>query len=179
MNTLNGIFVSLTTMGQTQLSPNELLYLGITSSDGNQEFVLDVGASTESQHNSLFTFSIGQAAALFGGRALGIATGHLAAMSAVTHVYLRRANPSVGEPSRWQLRSALVYLMYQQAPFRIFSTNGAENCRSAAHVWLQEVGHSGKLIQSPNVPNISRQPLWGGQPSLPATDMQPPTCSMG
>ena len=148
MSNLNGIFISLTAAGNNWLSAGEPLYLGIVSPIGSQEIALDVSSLANFQDSSVVTFSIGPAAAVFGGQSVDVDLSQVAKIPAVTHVYLRRKSSSgTSKNVDWQLRSAFIYVMAKNAPFRIFSTQGEKVCQPDSHIWLREIGHSGKLVQ--------------------------------
>ena len=165
MSNLNGIFISITAAGQNQVSSGESLYLGVVSPIGSREFALDVSNLVNSQGSSVVTFSIGPAAAVFGGQTTDVEPSRLAEIPAVTHVYLRRKNSSNSNKSLdFQLRSAFVYVMAENAPFRIFSTQGEDVGQPNSHIWLREIGHSGKLVQKSKPQGIntpaSNDALW-------------------
>lgn len=150
MSNLNGIFVSLTTAGQSWAGTDNHLYIGIVGTVGGREFALAVNGFNDFEEGTVVPYSIGPGATAFGGRIPDTAADVLDEMTIcqpnVTHVYLRKqGNLTHAGDDAWRLASAFVYLTAANSPTRIFVSTGPTTLGNeyGLQAWLAEVDHSG------------------------------------
>lgn len=155
MSTISGIFVSLTTAGQSWAGTDDHLYLGVVGTVGGREFALNVEGFNDFEKGTIVPYSIGPDASVFGGKIPETAPGALAEMIIcqpnVTHVYLRKQGDRTYEgDDAWRLSSAFVYLIASGAPTRVFKSTGPATLGNeyGLQVWLAEIGHSGNFLDA-------------------------------
>ncbi len=148
MTAITGIFVSLTTGGQSWAGTDDQLYLGVPGRGGGREFNLNVAGFDDFEPGTTVTYKIGDV--VFPGLTPITAPGDLTAapiqIEHVTHVYLRKLGRlSQSADDAWRLQSSFVYLLAPSHPTRVWSATGplTLSFKDGLQVWFGELGTEG------------------------------------
>jgi hypothetical protein len=155
MSELEGMFVSLTTGSTWSWSgTNDHVYLGVAGTVGGREFALGVDGFDDFEEGTVVTYSIGEAAELFGGKEPATAADVLESMLIcqpnVTHVYLRKQGDRTHSgDDLWELDSAFVYLLSDDST-RVFQSTGSALLGNeyGLKVYLAETAHYGSYLDA-------------------------------
>jgi hypothetical protein len=150
MSAINGIFVSIQTSNVPWAGTNDHMYLGVVGTVGGREFALNVEGFNDFEEGTIVTYSIGPGAAVFNGKIPATAAAALDEMLIcqpnVTHVYLRKQGDRTFKgDDAWRLSNAVVYLIANGDPTRVFQSTGPATLGNeyGLQLWLGEIAHSG------------------------------------